>query len=194
MKRKLKIGLDFDGVIADSAPLKPLTAKRMFGIDIPSESFNRKYLVEAGYITTGQYDELQMAVFHDWDVGQHMEPVAGAIEYIQLLLREEYLVQVISNRSGKSVLVAKRWMAKHGIDLEIVGVGYGVSKSPAACNLGLDVFIDDDFEKLRLLQGIVPNLFLLHWERSREVVLNQVASRVFSWTEFYLMIQELAVE
>lgn len=194
MKRKLKIGLDFDGVIADSAPLKPLTAKRMFGIDIPAESFNRKHLVEAGYITTGQYDELQMAVFHDWDVGQHMEPVAGAIEYIQLLLGEEHQVQVISNRSGKSVLVAKRWMAKHGIDLEIVGVGYGVSKSPAATDLCLDVFIDDDFEKLRPLHGIVPNLFLLHSECGKDIELGMVASQVFSWPEFYIRIQKLAVE
>ncbi len=44
----MKIGLDFDGVIANYQQLKSDAAKRMYGLDIPPSNFIKKKVISEG--------------------------------------------------------------------------------------------------------------------------------------------------
>ena len=41
----MKIGLDFDGVISDCGKLKSDSAKKLYGVDIPSAKFKKEIVV-----------------------------------------------------------------------------------------------------------------------------------------------------
>lgn len=55
----MKIGLDFDGVISNCGMLKQDGAKKLYGVDIPSGKFKKKFVIEKGLLTAEQYRDLQ---------------------------------------------------------------------------------------------------------------------------------------
>jgi len=71
-------------------------------------------------------------------------------------LKNGHNVTVITARDGIGLEIAKEWTLKEGILLDFIGVGYGGSKATAAS--GLDIYMDDDLDKLEQLIGIVPRL------------------------------------
>ena len=74
--------------------------------------------------------------------------------------------------------------------MDIAGVNLGVTKAKA-CK-GLDVYVDDDLDKLEPLVGIVPNRFLFSWGYNQHIdVPPSTAKRVDSWQQFYQEIRGL---
>jgi hypothetical protein len=88
--------------------------------------------------------------------------------------------------------IAKELVAARGLALEFISTGYGKSKVDAANAVGFDAYVDDDLDKLVLLRGIVPYLFLFSWGYNERVDESGVALRVRSWEEFYGKISALA--
>lgn len=185
----MRIGLDFDGVISDCGTLKCLAAKTMYGVDIPSSEFKKELVVGRGLLTQPQYRELQNAIYGTWEYGQRMEPVPGVIEGIAALKSAGHDVRVVTSREDVMLQIARDWAASRGLELPFEGVGHDKSKAVAAA--GLDVFIDDDLDKLQPLVGIVPHRFLFSWGYNDHIVEGDVARRVASWQEFLERVDEL---
>ncbi len=189
----MRIGLDFDGVISDCGTLKSVAAKTMFGVDIPPSEFKKELVVNRGLLTMPQYRELQNAVYGTWEYGKQMQPVPGVTEAISFLRAGGHALRVLTSRDGEMLRIAREWTIDRGIaldPLDFQGIGHGKSKADAA--VGLDIFIDDDLDKLKLLVGVVPHLFLFSWGYNDRVNEGNVARRVASWREFIERISEIA--
>ncbi|MBI2042594.1 MAG: hypothetical protein HYT21_02535 [Candidatus Nealsonbacteria bacterium] len=185
----MKIGLDFDGVIADCGQLKANGAKKFYGVSIPPEKFRKKIVLEAGYLTTEQYDTLQKLIYDTEGGALLLKPVRGLFRYLTRLMANGHTVVVITSRGDDGTKIAREWVADQKLSLEIISVGYGNSKGEAAN--GLDVFVDDDLEKLKQLVGIVPHRFLFSWGYNNHENAGNIATRVGSWKELYCAIQAL---
>lgn len=179
----MKIGLDFDGVIADSHPLKSVIAKQMFGVDIPPDKFFKEYIVEAG-LSIDQYKKVKENLyFNDHDIS----PIKDAPIRISLLLEQGHDIKIITSRTGETLEKAKNLLKKYNLNLPVVGVGYGVSKVPAS--EGLDVFIDDDIEKLIPLAGVVKHLLLFSSPYKNNKYKDVIC--VKSWNDIYKYITKI---
>lgn len=186
----MRIGLDFDGVISDCGRLKSEGAKLLYGIEIPPERFKREFVV-GEILTSDEYTRLQNYIYDDREIGlKIMLPVDGAIEYIGKLRKEGHELLVVSSRGvGKKLDAVREWMELKGLYLNIVGVGGG-SKADA-CR-GLDVYIDDDLDKLEPLVDVVPNRYLFSWGYNEHIEVPEgVAKRVSSWKDFYEEVERL---
>jgi len=177
----MKIGLDFDGVISDCGQLKSDAARQLYGVDIPPEKFKKEIVVGGNHLTMEQYRELQTAIYSTREFGFRMKPVDGVLRYLPRLLSRGHFVQVITSREGAELEIAKDWTRLQNLDLEIIGVGFGNSKADAAS--GLDVFVDDDLDKLEPLSGVVPHRFLFSWGYNAHVQHDDAIRRARSVVE-----------
>ncbi|MEK7538573.1 MAG: hypothetical protein AAB552_01905 [Patescibacteria group bacterium] len=185
----MKIGLDFDGVIADCGELKYRIAKKIYGIDILPEKFKKEIVVGEGYLTTEQYRALQNIIYGTREVGFLMKPVLDALEYISRLIADGHSVCVITSREKTFLKIAKEWSLGQGLRLDFVGVGPKNSKASAA--RGLDLYVDDDLDKLEPLVDIVRHRFLFSWGYNIHIDAGNTAKRTQSWKELYHTIQTL---
>jgi len=180
--KKLKIGFDFDGVFSDCGDLKSKAAKKLYNKDIPKEKFKRELVIGGGILTEDEYSNLQKQIYRNDEYADLMDIVPGVLDFLPKI-QEIADTKIITSRSGEYLEVAKRWLEKKGIKINAVGVGKDVSKLEAA--KGLDVYIDDDFDKLEPLIGSVSNLFLFEWGYNSHVEVPVSVRRVKNWEEFY---------
>jgi len=185
----MKIGLDFDGVISDAGQLKSDGAKRIYGVDIPPEKFKTEIVVGQGLLTFEQYKNLQKQIYGTRDLGLLMKPVDNVREYCDKLLVDGHELKIITSRGQLESEIANEWMKKFGLSLPLVAIGGGVSKAKA-CS-GLNVYMDDDLDKLEPLVNIVPNRFLFSWGYNSHVWEGNIAKRISSWQDFYKEIEKL---
>jgi hypothetical protein len=148
----MDIGLDFDGVIAAAGRLKSAVLHERFGIVIPPESCRREIIVDSGYVAERTYEEMKRLVFEDADTHDRLEPIEGALETIRELLVLEHRVRIITSRSKLSGLLVERWLEARQLPLEVAAVGRDKSKTKE-CR-GLDVYVDDDLDKLLELERV----------------------------------------
>ncbi len=187
----MRIGLDFDGVIADASQLKSEGVKRLYGLDIPPGQCKKELVINAGLLTDEQYRQLQKAIYETREFGFLMNPVDGVLEYLPKLISQGHDIVVITSRGTNeiAIAIAQEWCASYGLELNFIGVDYRDTKANAAA--GLDVYIDDDFDKLEPLVGLVPNLFLMSWDYNKHIDAGALARRVSSWKQFYQITQKL---
>jgi len=187
----MNIGLDFDGVITDCSILKAEVAERMFGIIIQPENFKKEFVIGKNILTLSQYVQLQKEVYDSREFGLLAKMVSGTKEYIERLQDENHIISIITSRSNEGLEITKTLLQKFKIDVPVYGVTYPESKLRKAQELQLDVFIDDDYEKLEDLIGVIPHLFLFSWTYNIHISLPQEIVRTFSWEDFYKKIQSL---
>lgn len=184
MKKNLRIGLDFDGVISDCGKLKSDVAKIIYGKEIAPHLFKRELIVGQNLLTEEEYNNLQNLIYGTREYGFKMEPVSDMLTYMSALINQGHEVKVITSRNKDWVNIAQEWLEEKGIKIEFIGVGTGVSKYDAA--QGLDVYIDDDLEKLEPLIGSVPHLFLFSWGYNSHIQEDiSKVKRIQSWNEFF---------
>ncbi len=185
----MNIGLDFDGVIHDAGHIKSLGAKKLYGIDIPPVRFKKELLVPH-MLTAEQYRQVQHFVYGTRELSTLMKPVTDALLYINKLKSEGHFLQVITAREGSEADIAHEFLQQHSCPLPITSTGFGNPKTNA-CK-GLDVYVDDDFDKLEPLADIVPNRFLFTWEYNAHItVASTLAQRVHLWRELYQHIKRI---
>ncbi len=185
------IGLDFDGVIADAGRLKSAMGLRLFGLDIPPERFKRELVVDGGQLTDEQYTDFMDQIYNTEDIGFLMTLVEGCGRYIGKLIDEEHTIVVITSRKPVALEIARKWAKLQKLELEFVGVGTDKSKAAAARLAGCDVFVDDNFDKLVPLVGVVPHLYFFGWGYNAHIDAGVMAVRVNSWAELYEQINNL---
>ncbi len=175
----MKIGLDFDGVIVDSPIWKPVISERLFGVRPDLRFCSRASLNESG-LSEAQYEAVKDELYSG---SYQFKPVDGAVHHIQALISNGCTLKVVTARTGVHLDRAAQLLELYGLPLSIEGVGYGVSKE-AAC-LGLDVFVDDDVDKIIPLIGKVPHLCLFSWPFNESESVPSGVVRVSSWWELY---------
>ena len=185
----MKIGLDFDGVISDCGKLKSDGAKKLYGVDIPPAKFKKEIVVGEKHLTANQYRELQKIIYGTREIGFLMEPVGGVLHHLPLLVAEGHIILIVTSRGEVEIEIAKEWSLLQGLQLDFVGVGYGNSKADAAT--GLNLYVDDDLDKLEPLVDVVPHRFLFSWGYNAHVDIGTIAKRIASWEELYRAVQAL---
>lgn len=183
----MRIGLDYDGVITDSRELKSKRAQEEYGVRIPVSLFKWHQVVQGGLLTAQQYRDIQRAV-HFGETENILAPFLPGLEsYLpQLLVGNE--VRIVTGRDGDAARFASSRLRGIGIGIPLTGVGHGVSKRDAT--RGLDVFIDDDLDKLVDLE--VPHRFLFTHEYNLHERLPEGIKRVYSWEDLYQKIEKIA--
>lgn len=179
----MKLGFDFDGLFSDCGLLKSEAALELYGVKIHPDEFKRELVVGRGLLNHVQYRDLQQKIYGTRPLGFSMKPVSGVVAYTKEFLRDGHDILVVTSRTGEQLAIAIEWTNELGLDLPFIGVGYGKSKAHAA--KGLDVFVDDDFDKLEPLVGVVPHRFLFSWGYNQHVETGNVAERVHSWSDLY---------
>lgn len=192
----MKIGLDFDGVIVDSAAMKARQIKSRFGVVLPHAVFHRGSIMRGGApgITFRQYNEAKRDVYWRAPTASEMIPIPGAIWYANKLADDGHSIFVISSRSRRAARFARSWCKQKRLPLTLVmGVGMDrMDKSEAARKCGLDVFVDNDLEKLILLGSVVRHKFLFTWHNNKHDDVGGVAERVFGWSGLYEAIRRIS--
>lgn len=177
----MNIGLDFDGVIADTMELKQKLAKKFYNVDVPAHRFKEYMVVEDGLMTQPEYRKLMNAVCGDMKYGLDINEMDSAISSIKNFIKKGHSLKVITSREDSELEVAKEWCRRHDLDLEIISVGYGKNKVEAAQDLG--AYIDDDLPKLAPLIGVVPKLFLFTQEHNKIKQVPKEIRRIYHWRE-----------
>lgn len=188
----MRIGLDFDGVVANPSRLKIVAAKTLFNVEIPIAKMRREYAVGSGLLTSTQYTEMLNYVYSSENLARYMRPVNGAIEHILRLAHDGHDVRIITSRGReKSLGVVDNWLKDKKLLVPVRGVGYGRDKTEACKELGIDLFVDDDLDKLERLVDVVEHRYLFGWEYNKDDYCEAIAKRVNSWGELYTAIKNL---
>ncbi len=188
----MRIGLDFDGVISDCSKLKSYAANLLYGVDIPPAQFKKEIVVDGGLLTKDQYRALQKTIYGTRELGLLMEPVDGVLHYLPRLAAEGHEMLIVTSRGEVELEIAREWTVSKGLALHFVGVGYGNSKANAAA--GLDMYVDDDLDKLEPLVRVVPHRYLFSWGYNQHVDVGSVAKRIAAWEELYGIIREVSMK
>ncbi len=195
--KKLQIGLDFDGVVVDSAKLKARAAEKLFGKKgkIHGTNFKREIVVGNGWLTDKEYDKVCKCAYNKWYYGQLMEAMPGARFYLSALNKEGHNLFIITSRDSTSFPIADKWLGENGFQfVSRTGIGLKQSKAPLLKALSADIFVDDDLDKLLPLQGIVEHLFLFSWPWHKNIKLPPGIVKLDNgwnrnpWKQFYLEI------
>ncbi len=183
----MKIGLDFDGVIANNNKLKSEAAKLLFDLDIPPDRFKKEILVEENILTLNQYRKLQKFIYDPEERSNlKMDPVEGVLTYLPKIISEGYEILVVTSRSKDSIPFMKTWSKNINLNLNFIALGYGKSKKSATADL--DLYVDDDLDKL--LDLTTPNRILFSWKYNSHLTDLGTIKRVDSWNELYNFIKK----
>ncbi len=183
----MDIGLDFDGVIADCNVVKSIAAEKIYGEHISPRAFAMKEIAEV--LTDDQYRNLKRRIYNTREFESAMRLICGAERTINALLAEGHVVRVITSRFDTSLTIARQFLLRHALPLQITGVGINTSKKEAAD--GLDVFIDDDVEKLEPLVTTVKHLYVFSYRDCDADEQNLRIRRVSSWEDIHNRIRAL---
>ncbi|MGB2761959.1 MAG: HAD hydrolase-like protein [Minisyncoccales bacterium] len=186
----MEIGLDFDGVIIDREKLLMQAAEYLYRIKLSPKILKREILIESGILTKEQYNQLGRQIFETEEWGLRMKPVQGVLEYLSKLQIDRHKIKIITSRGDIASDIAREWLKQKGIEnIPVISVGYKNSKIEA-CQ-GLDIYIDDDLDKVESLVGVVPFLFLFSWPyNERSPINSSIIQRVYSWKHFYSEIEK----
>jgi len=158
-RRRGKVGVDFDGVIANTGNAKKLWIKNNLNLDISSADCGRSMLCSA--IGAEQYEIMQRSMRIDDTL--LADPLPGAIDSLKQL-SEMFDVIVVTSRGTEKIGWAKIWLKNNG-------VGYLCSETLSAQNrsklslLGEDAIclVDDDYRHLSpLLYSQVRRMWFGH--------------------------------
>lgn len=176
---RLKLGVDFDGVISDSRFVKQKVIADKFGVKVPADMTGYLAVMKHGYISNEQYQELAVLMYES-EIVLETEPVKDAIATI-IKLRNIFEVKIVTARTQVGVDLAKRWCKKNGLnDIEIIGTS---RQEKTVALKGSDYFVDDDLIKLIPLIGKVPHLYLFSWPYNADEIVPAEITRVWSWKE-----------
>jgi len=182
----MKIGLDFDGVIADPSYIKQKYIKQKYGVELALGECKRELAAKKG-INNNKYNEMLYEIYES-ELSLKAIPVPGAIENIERLAKQNHIIQIITSRSDKSAKFARNWLMNHKIYSFYNSLINTNSNSKKAFCKDLHIFFDDDYNKLEELVGAVPNLFLLDMPYNKNIKTNSHIKRA-DWLGFYNWIQ-----
>ncbi len=219
----LKLGFDFDNVVADTNRLKARLLERK-GILVPQWLCRRRRYLR----NIEEYNEVQKMVYEDSYWGMQIKPVDGAIPTIRKARELGHKIFILTSRSKPSSRLGKRLLTEK-FELKIrapkpeeqtgnkeeqaegeeewdieellsVGSSESSQKRKTAENRELEFYADDDDFKLQPLLGVVENLILFsrfpgeHENRRLPAVESGQVKKMSSWNEIFQEILQIQEE
>jgi hypothetical protein len=181
-----RLGVDFDGVIADmNTVITEISAKHL-GIDLdPTETEN--YFLR--YCYGGISLDMEREIINEAltiESTKKLKPIEGAIE--ALIEWQEVtgdLIQIVTAREDSKILAP--FLEKYMINKMSFTIHYGIRPKGEFCrNLGMTAFLDDFVFNLIDLanHGIVPLIFDQPYNRQANRRFSRLAQRIYSWEHF----------
>lgn len=111
----MKIYIDFDDVICETAKYFTKLARELFGIDVPYQEVQFFNLQKSFDINEEQYDTLMKAGHIPANLLAY-EETPGAAETINKWVDEGHEVSVITGRPFDAYEPSRRWLDEHGLN------------------------------------------------------------------------------
>ncbi len=180
--KSLRIGVDFDGTIADSSPQKIAFAIEMFRMELRPEDCGRPQGVAV--LGADRYDTMIRSIYGT-DLTLQMEPMAGAVEVLKRMCHK-HEVTVLTARYDNELTFVRQWLALWNLDnIPAVNVNER-SKVEMAQKLRLDIFLDDTVGVARQLAVEGRHVYLLNRPYTVHADVSEPVQVVDSWYDFEL--------
>lgn len=178
----MRIGIDFDGVIADGTTLKQHLFYEAFGKKIPSSLLTKQRIAQAG-LTAEDYRSV-VRLLQESRMTEDMQLVPGAKSTL-LRLAKHHDVFVVSSRNLQASIQAQRFLRLHRIPFDQFLATSDQSKRSVVEQHALEVFLDDTLSKLKFLEATPARLFLFSQPHNQHESLDRTTVvRVSSWRAF----------
>lgn len=204
-----RVGLDFDGFIADTHQAKADLIFEKFGVQIPVEKCRHNKLVlerDDGKLLE-YYRYVQKLIYEERYYSDLVKPMPGCLRRIRQLALERdsegkrtYELYVLSSRSPEAARLAMFWLEGHGIlelGVQFVGVGREGGKDRATRQRGLDMYFDDDLNKLVHIKASVepaPELYLFRQPHNQGIIPPDGIQLVDSWANVCKRISDMRLK
>lgn len=129
--RFMRIYVDFDDVICETAKALSVIANRLFGVDVPFERIRHFDLRKSFGLDAAQYDRLMKAA-HEPEAILAYEEIPGASCALRKWKAAGHEVEVVTGRPFSTCSASLEWLASHGLaDLPVIHVDkYGREPEP----------------------------------------------------------------
>ncbi len=179
----MKIYIDFDDVICETAKQFTVIAKELFGIDLPYSQVQFFNLKKAFDLNDEQYD-LLMKEGHKEETLLSYEETLGASETINKWVDEGHEVFVITGRPFEAYEPSRKWLNEHHLErVPLYCVDkYGRENFVDGCTYGMtlqelyqmhfDFAVEDSpaaFEHLLHFENCKVAVFDRPWNRQEEL-------------------------
>lgn len=200
----MKVYIDFDDVICETAKYFTKIAKDLFDIDIPYKEVQFFNLQKSFNLSDAQYDEL-MRAGHIPENLLAYEETAGASSTINKWIDEGHEVLVITGRPFDAYEPSRKWLDEHNLKrVPLFCVDkYGRESFNTACTYNLtleklytmdfDFAVEDSpaaFEHVMHFKGCKVAVFSRPWNKEVELP-NDCFSRCEGWQEIDKVFREL---
>ncbi len=111
----MRIYIDFDDVITETAVAFTEVARELFDIDVPYQEFQFFNMQKTFGLTNEQYDEL-MRVGHLPEKLLSYQEAPGACDTINRWIDEGHEVSVITGRPFEAYEPSRQWLDNHGLE------------------------------------------------------------------------------
>ncbi|MFO7937377.1 MAG: 2-dehydropantoate 2-reductase [Kiritimatiellia bacterium] len=174
----MRVYIDFDDVLCETARALSELACKVFQRDVPYEKISVFNLQHAFSLSGDQIEDL-MDYAHEIEFLEKLEPAPGAVEALKRLRRKEHDTVIVTGRPSFCHEGSIRWLERFGLaSQEIIYVDkYGRTPKTVPdgdfpptltpyqfCQLSFDVAIDDSPEALDLLSAL-DNCRILIYDR-----------------------------
>jgi uncharacterized HAD superfamily protein len=184
----MRLGIDFDGTVADITDAKIRFAREHFNEDItPRETYREHGIGRLG-------EERFIRMVHEahataWTLS--MQPMAGALESLHTLAADHDLF-IVTARNDDEIDWARQWLERHDLPIQDVLHTSREPKTAACESLGVHLMLDDSPYVLRGLAGTDLHLALIDAEYNRDDELPARTHRVEGWTAFEELVARVA--
>lgn len=183
-----RVGMDFDGFIANTHQAKVDLIERLFNVAIPIEKCRHdKLLLEKDPKLLEYYRRAQELIYEQRVYSDQVQPMPGCLRRLRQLAREGNEMYVLSSRSPEAARLAMQWLEKYDIPrlgVQFVAVGRDGSKERVSHQRKLDIYFDDDLEKLVYMKANMtdpPELYLFRQPHNRLIEPPDGIKVVDSW-------------
>jgi uncharacterized HAD superfamily protein len=186
----MRIGFDFNGVVINNTHTKTEVAKKYLGLSLRPE--NTTLATLGGAISRRDYEMVQDLTYGTSEL-LSAPPHSDTSRYYLERFMQTQEVFIVSRIQPRGVQFGKQWLREHWIKPDsLVSVGPGGDKRTVLRH-NFDVYIDDDPEQLKELEGLIPNLFLINTPANRTLKTPWCMQRVNDWQELDERIAALQV-
>lgn len=192
----MKIYIDFDDVICETAVYFTKLVKELFGIDVPYKDVRFFDLKQSFNLDDKQYDEL-MRVGHLPNILLSYEETPNASIVINKWIDEGHLVSIITGRPFDSYEPSRQWLDEHGLGrAQLFCVDkYGRELFRTNCNFNMtlaelyektfDFAVEDSpaaFEHVLHFKNCTVAVFDRPWNKDEQLP-NENFVRCMDWNE-----------
>jgi uncharacterized HAD superfamily protein len=185
VERKMNLGFDIDGVIADFSQALLETIKKNYGLALKKTDIYCFDLNVVLGITKSEGKQLIIEVLQ-----KDLPLNTGAKETLERLSREDHNIQLLTSRYDVLRDITQSWLKEKGIpytQLHLLNVGkkYLVKVDP------LDMIVEDSLEEALGWTQKVKNVLVYDQPWNKTLNVKNLTKRVYNWNEIYNEIQQL---